>query len=409
MYQREQLKKIETSGGALIKPAFTEFESLNRDTDAAIDMSTVMFGDSILASYQFYDINTNKTIVLPKEANWVQLSGEGKTFKGGDEYTFNQTKDEIIGVQLFQKSGTIIVYQGNDQQSGSNKPIRLSIALQNDSISNTPRARGFIYIEGPSGTTLETEYHEIYAENNIISFKQQDIYAQATNSNETYIESISVAFSPLDVNYACAVKKTLRTVQQLYVVPSSPEKRSPFVISARKPDADPLTTGPFIQIDEIEHIFYGKVNDTNVTCDQIMFGYQFISNTTSANKLEYTAYLKPNIMDLMPNYVSYQKLEIVISSNNSLSVKIQGTGLPIATNGEKANKDQVTASDIEFTIDQILDEYTQGKYCFALRLPNNVSFQQDYFSTCDSKHQNISHFQLHHLNMGIFNFDLPNT
>ena len=35
MYQREQLKKIETKGGALIKPAFTEFESLNRDTDAA--------------------------------------------------------------------------------------------------------------------------------------------------------------------------------------------------------------------------------------------------------------------------------------------------------------------------------------------------------------------------------------
>ena len=77
MYQREQLKKIEINGGALIKPAFTEFDSLNKDTDASIDLSTVMFGDSILASYQFYDIGTNKTIVLPLEANWVQLSGEG--------------------------------------------------------------------------------------------------------------------------------------------------------------------------------------------------------------------------------------------------------------------------------------------------------------------------------------------
>jgi hypothetical protein len=70
MYQREQLKKIETSGGALIRPAFTEFESLNRVNDSALDMSTVMYGDSILASFQFYDIDTNKTIMLPKEANW---------------------------------------------------------------------------------------------------------------------------------------------------------------------------------------------------------------------------------------------------------------------------------------------------------------------------------------------------
>lgn len=101
MYQREQLKKIEVFGGALIKPAFTEFESLNNNTDASIDMSTVMFGDAILASYQFYDIGTNKTIVLPKEANWIQLSGEGKMFKGGEQYTFNHTKDEVVGVQLF--------------------------------------------------------------------------------------------------------------------------------------------------------------------------------------------------------------------------------------------------------------------------------------------------------------------
>ena len=70
-YQREQLKKIETSGGALIRPAFTEFESLNRENDSSIDMGTVMFGDSILASFQFYDIDTNKTIILPKEANWL--------------------------------------------------------------------------------------------------------------------------------------------------------------------------------------------------------------------------------------------------------------------------------------------------------------------------------------------------
>ena len=70
MYQREQLKKIETSGGALIRPLFTEFESINRENDSSIDMGSVMFGDSILATYQLYDIDTNRTITLPKEANW---------------------------------------------------------------------------------------------------------------------------------------------------------------------------------------------------------------------------------------------------------------------------------------------------------------------------------------------------
>ena len=74
MYSREQLSRIETFGGALIRPAFTEFKSLSNNlTDSQIDLTTVTFGDSIIASYLFYDINTTKTILLPKENNWVQL------------------------------------------------------------------------------------------------------------------------------------------------------------------------------------------------------------------------------------------------------------------------------------------------------------------------------------------------
>jgi hypothetical protein len=88
-------------------------------------------------------------------------------------------------------------------------------------VTNTPRARGFVYIEGPSGKQLDTEYHEIYAENNIISFKQQDIYSKGTNSEETSIESISVSFGAIEANYACALNKDLRTVQQLYVTQST--------------------------------------------------------------------------------------------------------------------------------------------------------------------------------------------
>lgn len=140
-----------------------------------------------------------------------------------------------------------------------------------------------------------------------------------------------------------------------------------------------------------------------------MIGYKFISNSTSSDKLSYTAYLKPNIMDLMPNLVKYQKLDISITSNNSVTVKVSEVEKPSVPIQPQVLERKLNAPDMTFTIISILDEYTEKNYCFALRLPHNVSFQQDYFSTCDAKHQNESHFQLHHLNLGIFNFDLPNV
>jgi len=48
----------------------------------------VTFGNAILASYQLNDGSNFKVIELPKEANWVQLSGLAKSFKGGEKYTF---------------------------------------------------------------------------------------------------------------------------------------------------------------------------------------------------------------------------------------------------------------------------------------------------------------------------------
>jgi hypothetical protein len=120
----------------------------------------------------------------------------------------------------------------------------------------------------------------------------------------------------------------LRSVQQLYIVDSTGEYGASFTITARNPTADPTTTGPYINVDEVEHIFYGNVFSPLTTCEQLLFGYEFISNTTSANKKDYTVYLKPNVMNLMPNYVNYQKLQISITSNNSLTINIQDTILP---------------------------------------------------------------------------------
>jgi hypothetical protein len=53
-----------------------------------------------------------------------------------------------------------------------------------------------------------------------------------------------------------------------------------------------------------------------------MIGYKMIGNTTSADGLQYGVVLRPNIMDMMPEMVSYQRLDILITGNNSLALKI---------------------------------------------------------------------------------------
>jgi hypothetical protein len=53
-----------------------------------------------------------------------------------------------------------------------------------------------------------------------------------------------------------------------------------------------------------------------------MMGYKLIGNSTSADGLQYNAILRPNIMDMMPDMVTYQRLDIDITGNNSLLLKI---------------------------------------------------------------------------------------
>ena len=60
-----------------------------------------------------------------------------------------------------------------------------------------------------------------------------------------------------------------------------------------------------------------------------MTGYKLIGNSTSADGLQYNAILRPNIMDMMPEMVTYQRLDIDITGNNSLLLKIQDTLYPV--------------------------------------------------------------------------------
>ena len=45
-------------------------------------------------------------------------------------------------------------------------------------------------------------------------------------------------------------------------------------------------------------------------------------------------------------------------------------------------------------------------YCFSIRIPGT---DKDYFTTCGDSTSSVPRFQLQHLKLGIFNFDLPNT
>ena len=139
---------------------------------------------------------------------------------------------------------------------------------------------------------------------------------------ETQIKSISVAFSPISsVNFACSIDKDLRTIKQLQVIQSS-DPKVPFTIRPNSSDV-------YINIDEVAHIIYGKVVDVSaVTCESLMQGYQLISNVTSPDGLKYTAVFWPLSMQMMPDKIKYQRLDIEITGNNTVSINMQGTADP---------------------------------------------------------------------------------
>ena len=73
------------------------------------------------------------------------------------------------GLPLFQRAGSIVSLQNPSGEKIvtdlTNVSLELSIALHNN------RAHGHVYIEDGSESDFKTEYHEIWAENDVITFK----------------------------------------------------------------------------------------------------------------------------------------------------------------------------------------------------------------------------------------------
>jgi hypothetical protein len=53
-----------------------------------------------------------------------------------------------------------------------------------------------------------------------------------------------------------------------------------------------------------------------------MTGYEIITNTTSQDGLKYSVVFKPMNLNLVDEIVRYQRLDIEITSNNSISMSI---------------------------------------------------------------------------------------
>ena len=139
VYMRSQLSFIETYGGILLRPVFTEFPAWTQ----AETPSTVLFGEDVLVLLNFEQDSWTRTLYsFPPEHDWVDLN-TFQTYRGGvnGPYTIDTTNK----VAMFQKSGSIVPLQNvTSVAEVTQKELILSIALNNS------RATGYIYLEeGP--------------------------------------------------------------------------------------------------------------------------------------------------------------------------------------------------------------------------------------------------------------------
>lgn len=154
---------------------------------------------------------------------------------------------------MFQRAGTIVPQQDPSNivvmSDIRNVPVDLSISLKEG------KAHGYLYLEDGSDSNFKTEIHEIWAENDVISFKQQDSYSQNAEANDTVIGLITLTFVDRPINQACALYKDMVTVQTLYAIGYN-DTRKQVSIQARD-DNNP--TNPFtpLKINEIAYIYYG--------------------------------------------------------------------------------------------------------------------------------------------------------
>lgn len=97
-YMRTQLREIEAHGGALIKPAFTVFPSLDPR-----DISNVMFGHDILVHIFIGSEQTDYNFTVPTESKFLNL-GNFNLVNNGETITLRPSGP----LAMFQRVGTVV-------------------------------------------------------------------------------------------------------------------------------------------------------------------------------------------------------------------------------------------------------------------------------------------------------------
>ena len=203
MYQRTEMYKNSISGGALVRPMFTEYP---QDRDFQPDMvDTMMFGEALKVDFQFKQGESNKDVVFPSNSNWLEVFFH--TFIAVEEQR-NVTQFASLNYPMvYQKEGTIIPIQhiiktGARATSGlKSTPMRLTVLLDKD----TTTAAGHVLVEDGKGNQ---EFYELRATQEVISIKQQNEGMIDDSEANKNLEMIRVAAKPLTLansNAACAV------------------------------------------------------------------------------------------------------------------------------------------------------------------------------------------------------------
>jgi len=176
IYMRTQLKEIEVHGGALLKPAFTMFKSLDHN-----DISNVMFGRDVLVHIFTGSEESDFNFTLPRESAWVNL-GNYEMIPAGATITLRPSGP----LAMFQRMGSVVPLQKFEGKVDSvldirKNPIILSISLlQNE-------AFGHVYVEDGVEGQWSREIHQVWVEKNFIGFRQQDFRTQNLVANDTII------------------------------------------------------------------------------------------------------------------------------------------------------------------------------------------------------------------------------
>lgn len=214
---RTELYKLQKYGGTLHTPLFAKYSDDSNLNDT--DLSSIMYGSSILASFALNESQNMSTIYLP-DYKWIDLTTMD-TFKGymGDKLTINVSYGIEDPVHLYQNGiSTIVAFTEETNVTGTiedlrNKPISLSVSLEG---FLGGYAAGQVLIEESSNPADNLyEFYEIKAIDNLISIKQQNNGTCSLNSS--IIDKIYVTFLEKEINVSCALLNDMQTVQTLYV------------------------------------------------------------------------------------------------------------------------------------------------------------------------------------------------